>query len=805
MELPILASRDEFLGAIRENQVVIVVGETGSGKTTQLPIFLYEAGFANGRRIGITEPRRIAAISVAEFVADALQTMPGEVVGYKIRFDDTTADETSIKFMTDGILLRELQEDPDLSDYSVIMIDEAHERSQNIDFVLGLLKDLLARRDDLKVVVASATIDQNKFSNYFWNAPVVSVQGRMFPVEVEWAEEDTKENDMADAVIAKVSRIHRFSNEGDILVFMTGEADIRKVVTGLEELKLSGVVILPVYGSLPPEDQKKIFLQYHGRRKIVVATNIAETSITVDGVVYVVDSGLIKQAGFDPLSGIQSLDIVRHSQSGCDQRAGRAGRTQSGVCYRMYTKEDYERRPKYTEPEIRRTSLASIVLAMEDIGIENIKDFDFVDPPEAEAFREAYETLIALGAIERGKKGLLEIGKAMARLPLEPRIARMVLEAEKYNCVEAVATIAALLSVRSIFARPKGKEKEADAAHEYFKEQHPDSDLMVYLDVWNEYEESGFSTPWCFENFLNSKSLDEVKKIRTQLFDILKLNGIEITENGSDEDIMKAVAAGLVYNLFHKEGTGFDYTGVLRNCRFVFVHPGSTLFSYVSPRWFVATSIVQTTKVFARGCSRVDIEWLPEIAPQIASFGNIQKIVSVLPDGSGAIVNREILFHGNPVGFADVKIPLETARSIQERMIADAHMNGWIKLSFTENQDSYGLSEYTAFANGRLYKAFDRIHIKEGVLYYCEVDMGFIFDIDLHVRIRLAVFPELMYEPGPDPGVNSSPATTAASIPKKELPKPAGKPAVPNQEPKPTNGRAGLEALAKKFAEKVGM
>lgn len=744
MELPILASRTVFVDAIRENQVVIVVGETGSGKTTQLPVFLYEEGFANGKRIGVTEPRRIAAISVAEFVADSLMTMPGQVVGYKIRFDDTTADETSIKFMTDGILLRELQEDPDLTAYSVIMVDEAHERSQNIDFILGLLKDLLKRREDLKVVVASATIDQNKFSHYFWDAPVVSVSGRMFPVEVVWSDFYVSDMYMAQEVVKMVASIHTSTNDGDILVFMTGEDNIRKVVEGLEELKLSGAVILPIYGNLPPEDQRKIFLTYPGRRKIVVATNIAETSITIDGVVYVVDSGLIKQTGFDPLSGIQSLDTVDHSQAGCNQRAGRAGRTRPGVCYRMYMEKEFGRRPKYTEPEIRRTSLASIVLAMEDIGIEDIVGFDFVDPPEPGAFREAYETLIALGAIERGKKGLLPMGKAMAKLPLDPRISRMVLEADRYHCVEAVTTIAAFLSVRTIFARPKGKEDEADKAHGYFKSKHQDSDLMVYLEVWNEYEASGFSASWCFANFLNGKSLGEVNKIRKQLIERLEANGIEITSNGSDEEIMKAVAAGLVYNLFRKEDAfrSFHYNGALRECPFVFIHPGSALFGYSSPQWFVAANIVQTSKVFARNCSGVDLGWLPEIAPQVASFGEIHEVVSVIPDRSKTVVNRDVLFHGISAGHANVEVSFDTARKIQERMIAEAKQKGWVRFRFQKEFDSISVyRHYAARVNGTTYVAYS-LGGPEDAEYYCSLENAY-GEIRVPVTPRFRVFSEL--------------------------------------------------------------
>jgi RNA helicase HrpA len=526
-ELPILAKKKEILDAIRANQVTIVVGETGSGKTTQIPIFLYEDGYAtNDRRVGVTQPRRIAATSVAAFVAKQIGTELGDAVGYQIRFDDQTADTTQVKFMTDGILLQEIQTDTELSQYSVIMVDEAHERSENIDFLLGLLKDLLKRRSDLKVVVTSATIDEQKFSRYFGNAPIVNVSGRMYPVDIIWSDTDYSERQMVNEVVSQVAHIHQTQPSGDILVFMTGRDDIMAVIAGLEKRELEDLLPLPVYGELSTEDQQKIFSRYLGKRKVVVATNIAETSITVDGVVYVVDSGFIKQSNFHSDTGIKSLDVVEHSQAGCNQRAGRAGRVQSGVCYRMYTNLNFKSRPAFTTPEILRVSLADVVLKMENIGIENIEEFDFIDPPDREAFHEAYETLIALGAIHRGVKGLTDIGRAMARLPLDPRIARMVLEAEKHGCVKNVATVAAFLSVRNVFVRPKDSEWEADAAHEQFKDEK--SDAITFLNIWKRYEASNFDGSWCYRNFLNAKTMGEVRRIREQLFSILQHHGMQL-------------------------------------------------------------------------------------------------------------------------------------------------------------------------------------------------------------------------------------------------------------------------------------
>ncbi|MBI2108645.1 MAG: ATP-dependent RNA helicase [Parcubacteria group bacterium] len=687
LELPIFAHREEIVNAARENSVVIVVGETGSGKTTLLPRFLYESGIGEGGVIGITEPRRIAATSVARFVAEEMGSELGKVVGYQVRFDDRTDGETPIKFMTDGILLREFQVDPDLRKYSVIMVDEAHERSCNIDFILGLLKNLLKRRDDLTVVVSSATIDAEKFSQYFGGAPVIEVSGRMYPVDIVWADRDYSEETIACAISEKILNIHRTEAEGDVLVFMTGAKDIGEVVELLKQSVVSNLMILPVHAGLSPEDQQKIFHSFPGKRKVVVATNIAETSITIDGIVYVIDSGFVKQKHFHPESGIESLDVVHHSQAGCNQRTGRAGRTGPGFCFRMYTEKNFNRRPLFTEPEIRRISLAGVVLLMESIGIENVADFDFIDPPDSEAFHEAYETLIALGAIKPGEKGLTDMGREMARLPLDPKIARMVLEAKKHGCVKNIATIAAFFSVRSVFPRPKDKEYEADRAHTQFK--NPKSDALTFLNAWKAYEESEFDRDWCFKNFLHSKSLWEAKNIREQLLSILERSGVEITESEDKNVVMKSVAAGLAYNLF-RHGSRHAYSGVMRDLQEIFIHPGSSVFGFGSPTWMVASEIVETTKRFARTVSSVEAAWLPELAPSRFRYG-LQRIVSCFEGDPIASVQQEILYRYNDyrgeeqetkVGIRESDVSVAEARKIQENCIAEAQKNSWVPLVF---------------------------------------------------------------------------------------------------------------------------
>ena len=724
--LPIHAHRDQIVSTIRQNQVTIVVGETGSGKTTQLPLFLYEACFSTNGVIGITEPRRIAASSVAKYVAAQLGTELGEKVGYQVRFDDQTTPSVKVKFMTDGILLREIQEDPELSKYSVIMVDEAHERSVNIDFTLGLLKQLLTRRSDLKVVISSATIDAEKFSRYFNGAPVVTVAGRTFPVDIKWSDRDHDEYDIVDAVVKQVVDIHKNMPEGDILVFMTGQDDIDKVVRAIkkmqdeppagmfpglagairlqgiggksvQQLEVENILVLPVHGGLSSEEQQLIFETFPGKRKVIVATNIAETSITIDGVVYVIDSGRIKETHFDTQSGIQSLDVVPHSQSGCNQRAGRAGRTRPGVCYRMYTESNFRTRPQFTEPEIRRMSLAGVVLSMELIGISDVENFDFIDQPDREAFHEAYETLLALGAVANTTGGgLTPLGRSMAELPLEPRIARMVLEAQKYGCIEEVATVAAFLSVRNIFTRPKGKESYADAAQQKFKVER--SDALTYLKIWKQYEESGFDKQWCYDNFLHGRSLWEIRSIRNQLLSLLRQRKGEITSTNDEDAIVRSVAAGLIHNLLEFSSRHAYVTSFRTTYNSVFIHPGSSVFgSWDEPRFIVATELMTTSKTFARGVSVVKVEWLPEIAPNHFRFGSPEFVGYV--EGEDTATGRRPIIMGatkrmysqeRTVGYQEIRIPIEEARRLQEAKIAKARAEGLVPMVFISEPLSYG-------------------------------------------------------------------------------------------------------------------
>lgn len=725
MNLPIHGHKEEILRAVRENQVTIVVGETGSGKTTYLPQLLFEAGYSENGIIGVTEPRRIAVTSTSRFVAVQLGEEYGKGVGYQIRFDDYTNPLTKIKFMTDGILLREFQTGPDLNAYSVIMVDEAHERNINIDFTLGLLKDLLDRRPDLRVIVASATIDAEKFSNFFGGAPVINVSGRMYPVEIIWGEYPSMYN-IAGDVAKVVKNIYDVSQQaypdegGDILVFLPGEEEIFKVKKELEEINVPGV-ILPLYGLQSPEKQQEIFAD-HGRRKIILATNIAETSITIDGVVYVVDTGLIRQMNYNQRTGISCLDTVEHSRAGCDQRAGRAGRTRPGVCYRMFTKENYEARPAFTEPEIKRSSLAGIVLAMEDIGIEDIMGFDFIDHPGKEAFNEAYQMLTILGAITKGKAGLTEIGVAMAKLPLDPHISRMFLEAIDYGCVREVAIVAAFLSVKNVFVLPRDKKNDAIWKHNFFKV--PGSDARTFLKVWDhfiEVSESGFeeSRNWCFENFLNHKSLREIGNILEQLFRILRRNRVEITSCNDEDQVNKAVVAGLLHNLSQHSNRGY-FQSEFRNIPGFRIHPGSALFRE-NVRFIVTTEVIETSNCWGVNCVEVDPAWLPELLPDLSHYGE-SKVIAYDEITGEAEIQRSINYKDMEVGFVRQKVNGEEAKIIQDRVVAEAERKGLTLLSFRKLVDDGIFSIYTA-NEIRNCKPFSTTHgIVEGAQYYCELE-----------------------------------------------------------------------------------
>lgn len=769
--LPIAKHRDAILKSVADNQVTIIVGETGSGKTTAVPQYLYEAGFGKSGMIGVTEPRRIAAISVAKFVASNLNVTVGKTVAHKIRFDDTTDADTVVKFMTDGILLREFHDDPLLSRYAVIMVDEAHERSANIDFLLGLLKQVLAKRPELRLVVASATIDADKFSNYFGGAPVLTIDGRLHNVEIVWGQTYTAST--CEGVVPTIQKILETNRDGDILVFLTGVDDIRAIEEKMGYLRGShDLVVLPAHGGLAPEDQAKVFYSYPGRRKVVLATNIAETSITIDGVVFVIDTGFIKQTHFVPSIGIQSLDVCEHSRAGCEQRAGRAGRTRPGVCYRLYTKEDYDSRPAFTEPEIKRMSLAGVVLAMEALEIPNIKDFDFIDPPDAQAFKEAYETLEALGAIEKDKPGLTKVGAEMAALPLEPRVSRMVIEAKKYGCVEDIVVIAAFMSLggRNVFVRPNNGKAEGDAAlvHARFKSR--TSDMLTFINVWRAYVDNGCSNGWCRGNFLVGKALQEVRNIVDQLLDHLERAVVNIAWTEDNDAILRCVAAGLSHNLL-RHGSRYEYQGVERDELWgVYIHPGSSVFGLTNPQWMVAAEIVDTSKRYARMCSVVKTEWLPEIAPQSFSLGELM-LQDYSAGNDTAMAARQILYKNKyyaakPVGEMKFEISLDQARGIQEKSIELAKKEGWLLLTIDKIPGTFGLSDTVGrSADGRVHRVSSMsLGLQMGDRYFCKPSDSTILRDYVDPQFRIFNLPDAQPTPYTNGSVTKSKEDAFANI-----------------------------------------
>jgi HrpA-like RNA helicase len=622
-EVPMDEYRTEVVECIEHNQNSVIIGETGSGKTTRIPDFLLES-FPDAK-IAVTQPRRVAARSVARYVASRRGEKIGGEVGYQVRFEDETTEGTRANFMTDGILLKKLQFDPLLKEYDIVMVDEAHERSLNIDFVLGLLKRVQAERkkqgmQELKVIVTSATIEKEKFAKYFGESPVVEVPGRMYPVDVQYEREVVREYPKAAA--QRVKEIATNGGEGDVLIFMPGEAEIRSTIQEIENLNLSDIDVMPLFGAMAPEDQDRIF-DKNPKRKVIVSTNIAETSLTIDGVRFVVDSGLIRQNVFNPNTGIEALLTQRHAKSGCEQRKGRAGRTAPGTCYRLYPESDYTNRDAFQTPEITRSNLDHVILAMKKIGIEDVRGFDFIDKPKEEAISQAIETLKMLGALDANEK-LTKIGETMAELPLRPEIARMVIESKKYHCTGKVCTIAAMMGEKSVFVRPQEKANEADAAHARFDKG--GSDFMKLLEVWDQWSATGFNDRWARDHFLNVRQLFEVREIRSQLMRELRRQKIAVDDqNGNDPvAIQKCIASGMIQHLMIYSGRHAYERAIRRSTSSsgsIFIHPSSAAFSQ-KPKLIIGGNVVMTKKPFARRCQPVKPEWLPEIAPQLLEEGS---------------------------------------------------------------------------------------------------------------------------------------------------------------------------------------
>ncbi|HIH0408894.1 ATP-dependent RNA helicase HrpA [Vibrio cholerae] len=624
--LPVSQKRDDIAQAIAHHQVVIVAGETGSGKTTQLPKICAELGRGKYGLIGHTQPRRLAARSVANRIAEEMETELGGFVGYKVRFTDQISDQTQIKLMTDGILLAEIQNDRFLNQYDTIIIDEAHERSLNIDFILGYLKQLLPRRPDLKVIITSATIDPERFSKHFSNAPIIEVSGRTYPVEVRYrplAGDDDSESDR-DQLEGIFQAVDELCDEGlgDILIFMNGEREIRDTVDALSKRNLRDTEIVPLYARLSAGEQNKIF-QPHAGRRIVLATNVAETSLTVPGIKYVIDPGTARISRYSYRTKVQRLPIEPISQASANQRKGRCGRTEEGICIRLYSEEDFLSRPEFTDPEILRTNLASVILQMTALGLGDIEAFPFVEAPDKRNIQDGVRLLEELGAIndqiKDPKKRLTESGKQLARLPIDPRLARMVLEASKLGCLKEVMIIASALSIQDPRERPSDKQQSADDKHRRFN--HEDSDFLTLVNLWHyigQQQKALTSNQFrrqCKLDYLNYLRVREWQDVYTQLHQSTREMGFKLNdEPGSYHAVHSAILVGLLSHIGMKDQEKNEYHGA-RNARFN-IFPASGLFKK-QPKWVMSAELVETSKLWARVVAKIEPDWIEPLAKHL--------------------------------------------------------------------------------------------------------------------------------------------------------------------------------------------
>jgi ATP-dependent helicase HrpA len=645
-ELPVVAKRGEIARAIADQQVVIVCGETGSGKTTQLPKICLELKRGVAGLIGHTQPRRIAARSVAARVASELNSPLGHAVGYKVRFSDRLSPDTYVKLMTDGILLAETQGDRELRAYDTLIIDEAHERSLNIDFLLGYVKRLLPRRPDLKLIVTSATIDAERFSRHFDGAPVIEVSGRLYPVEVRYrplgrqipvsaggepavppfekggtggiSEDD--EVDMEQAIVDAVDEVTRGRAGGDVLVFLPGEREIRETAEMLRKHHPPGAEILPLFARLSFEEQDRVF-RPGGARRIVLATNVAETSLTVPGIRYVVDTGLARVNRYSYRNKVEQLQVENVSRASANQRAGRCGRVAAGVCIRLYSEDDFQARPEFGDPEILRSSLASVILRMKALRLGEVESFPFLDPPAPKAIADGYQLLTELGAVDEDR-ALTPIGARLAKLPIDPRIGRMILAAKDTNCLTEVLIIAAALTVQDPRERPFERQEAADRSHERFQDER--SDFLGFLKLWSFFEEAlkhkksnRKLIDLCHENFLSHRRMREWREVHGQLHSLATEMGLRPNETPAGyEEIHRALLAGLLGNIGFKGDESGEYLGA-RGIRF-HIFPGSVL-RKARPRWIVAAELVETARLYARCAARVEPEWIEQAAGSLAS------------------------------------------------------------------------------------------------------------------------------------------------------------------------------------------
>ncbi|CCH41487.1 ATP-dependent RNA helicase [Wickerhamomyces ciferrii] len=614
--LPVFKMRSTLMKAVSDNQFIVIVGETGSGKTTQLTQYLYEDGFANRGVIGCTQPRRVAAQSVARRVADEVGCRVGQEVGYTVRFDDLSSPKTKIKYMTDGMLQREALIDPDMSNYSVIMLDEAHERTIATDVLFALLKEAASRRPDLKIIVTSATLDAGKFSGYFNNCPIVEIPGRTYPVEILYTKEP--ELDYLAAALDSVVQIHISEPEGDILVFLTGQEEIETSVQVLnEKMKALGssipeLIVLPVYSALPSETQSRIFEPTpKGSRKVILATNIAETSLTIDGIYYVIDPGFSKINAYDPKLGMDSLTVRPISQAQANQRAGRAGRTGPGKCFRLYTELAYQNEMlPNTIPEIQRQNLSNVILMLKAIGINDLLNFQFMDPPSTDSILLSLNELYYLKAVDEESR-ITTIGRNLVNIPADPTISKTLIESIHYKCSDEMITIFAVLSTPNIFNRPKQQQELADKKKARF--HHPHGDHLTYLNVYNAWVNNDYSKQWCQENFIQERSLKRAQDVRNQLIQIFKRFKYPIISCGANTNsVRKALCSGFFKNVAKRDQQE-GYKTLAEETQ-VYIHPSSCVRN--NPQYVVYNSILNTTKEYLVHVTQIEPKWLVEVSPE---------------------------------------------------------------------------------------------------------------------------------------------------------------------------------------------
>lgn len=654
--LPVSQKKDVILDAIKKHQVVIIAGETGSGKTTQIPKICLELGRGVLGFIGHTQPRRLAARSVASRLAQELECELGTNVGYKVRFSDQVSETTQVKLMTDGILLAELQNDKLLLQYDTIIIDEAHERSLNIDFILGYLRQLLPKRPDLKVIITSATIDPERFSKHFSHAPIVEVSGRTYPVEVRYrpimGDQNDSDRDQIDGIIDAVNELSVEGN-GDILIFMSGEREIRDTADALSKLSLRHTEILPLFARLSNSEQNRIF-HPHGGRRIILATNVAETSLTVPGIKYVIDTGYARISRYSYRTKVQRLPVEAISQASANQRKGRCGRVSDGICIRLYSEDDFLSRPEFTDPEILRTNLASVILQMTSIGLGDISAFPFVEAPDKRNIQDGVKLLEELGAIKSHKQAdkgyqLTDIGRQLAQLPVDPRLARMVIEARKHGAVRETMVIVSALSIQDPRERPLDKQQAADEKHRRFHDKQ--SDFLAFLNLWDYLKEQQTQLSnaqfrkMCRQDFLNYLRIREWQDLYTQLRQVVKEQGFAINSAEADfRSIHVSLLAGLLSHIGQKDADKHEFTGA-RNARFT-IFPGSGLFKK-PPKWAMVAELVETSKLWGRIAASIDVEWVEPLAEHLTKHSYSEPHWS---KSEGAVMASEkVTLYGLPI------------------------------------------------------------------------------------------------------------------------------------------------------------